>query len=366
MEVITVETLRMWLEEGHPLTILDVRYTADRAEWWIPGSMHVDAYNALSTHDPAALSTVKLSKDIPVVTVCVSGITSQIAAEQLARRGMEAYSLEGGMRAWSLAWNAAEVPHLEDGIRIIQVRRTGKGCLSYLVGVGQMAIVIDACLEPQVYLDLAAQYGWRIGMVLDTHIHGDHLSRSRQLAERGGTMLFLPDQQRVSFPFAPIYDTDTLTMERLSLTVLHTPGHTPESACYLLNNTLLFTGDTLSLTGVGRPDLQADPREAQIKASRLYSSFHKLLDLPAETLIFPGHTSAPVAFDGHAIMTTLAEMNKHVALLHETHDSFVQTVLNHLPSTPRNYELIVKYNEQGMLPTERIIELEAGASRCTI
>jgi glyoxylase-like metal-dependent hydrolase (beta-lactamase superfamily II)/rhodanese-related sulfurtransferase len=367
MEVITVETLSTWLAEERPLTILDVCPTAERAEWWIPGSIHVDAYEALKAHDPAALAHVKFPDDRPVVTVCVAGVTSLIAAEQLTRRGIEAYSLKGGMKAWSLAWNTAEILQTEDGIRVIQVRRTGKGCLSYLIGVGISAVVIDACLEPQVYLDLAAQYGWRICTVLDTHIHADHLSRSRQLAIYANAMLFLPDQKRVSFPFIALYDNDMLTIESLSLSVLHTPGHTAESTCYLLNNTLLLTGDTLSLTGVGRPDLLTDPSEAQTRASQLYTSCHTLLDLlPAETLVLPGHTGTPVAFDGHPIMTSLAKMNKQVALLHETHDAFVQTVLHHLPSAPRNYELIAKYNRTGMLPKERIVDLEAGANRCTI
>ena len=95
---------------------------------------------------------------------------------------MQAYSLEGGMKAWSLAWNTAEVPVQAGTVRVLQVRRTGKGCLSYLIGAGTEAVVIDASLDPQVYLGLAAGYGWRITAVLETHIHADHLSRSRQLA----------------------------------------------------------------------------------------------------------------------------------------------------------------------------------------
>ena len=138
MMTIDVETLRRWLEEGRPVTILDVRPTAERAEWAIPGSLHVDAYDALKAHDPAALADVDVPSDGPVVTVCAAGKTSLIAAEQLAARGVEAMSLEGGMKAWSLAWNAAEAPIPASFVRVIQVRRTGKGCLSYLIGAGKV------------------------------------------------------------------------------------------------------------------------------------------------------------------------------------------------------------------------------------
>ncbi len=328
--------------------------------------MHVDAYAALKAYDPDALATVAFPDHGPVVVVCIGGYTSQIAVEQLAERGIEALSLQGGMKAWSLAWNSAEVPCADDTLRIIQVRRTGKGCLSYLVGTGDEAMVIDASVDPQVYLDLAACNGWKISGVLDTHIHADHLSRSRQLAEQSEATLFLPDQQRATFPFVALRDGDRLTAAETTLRVLHTPGHTTESVCYLLNNHILFTGDTLSLTGVGRPDLQTNAGEAQARASRLYHSLQKLLALPAETLVLPGHTGAPVAFDGQPIVTTLGEIETQVAVVYATRDQFVQTLLARIPPTPPNYALIVRLNERGMLPTEDLANLEAGANRCAI
>src|SRR5579859_6557829 len=129
MRTITVETLREWLEEGRPVTMLDVRPAAERAEWFIPGSLHVDAYDALKAHDPDALMSFELPNSNPVVTICAAGKTSQIASEQLAARGIHGYSLEGGMKAWSLAWNTAELVVPESNVHIIQLRRTGKGCL---------------------------------------------------------------------------------------------------------------------------------------------------------------------------------------------------------------------------------------------
>ena len=366
MRTIDVETLRTWLEEGRPVTVLDVRPATERAEWAIPGSIHVDTYNALRAHDPAALANVEVPNNTPVVTVCSAGKTSLIAAEQLAARGIEVMSLEGGMKAWSLAWNTAEVPIPGSSVRVIQVRRTGKGCLSYLIGVGEEAVVIDASLDPQVYLDLAGRHGWQITHVLETHIHADHLSRSRQLAGRTGARLFLPDQQRVTFPFTAIYDGDRLSIETMQLTALRTPGHTPESSCYLLEGQLLFTGDTLFPTGVGRPDLDASPQEAQARARVLYHSLHRLLALPAETLVLAGHTSAPPPFDSVPIMATLGEINKQVGLLHVTCADFVRNLLSRLPVAPPNYAQIVRLNEQGLLPEQPLTDLEAGANRCAV
>jgi glyoxylase-like metal-dependent hydrolase (beta-lactamase superfamily II)/rhodanese-related sulfurtransferase len=366
MNTISVETLRTWLEEGRPATILDVRPAEERAEWAIAGSFHIDAYRALNDHDPTALATVDVPDEQPVVTVCAAGRTSQLAAEQLAARGIQALSLEGGMRAWSLAWNTAEVPVPESGIRVIQVRRTGKGCLSYLIGTGEEAIVIDASLDPRVYLDLATRYGWQITSVFDTHIHADHLSRARQLAERSGAKLFLPDQQRVSFPFTAIRDGDMAVTSGMTLTAIHTPGHTAESTCYLLGKRILFTGDTLFLTGVGRPDLESGADEARGRASALYHSLHTLLTLPLETLVLPGHTSTPVAFDGMPLTATLAEIDERVDIIHAQPDQFAQVIVRRLPPTPPNYQRIVKLNEAGVVPESDVTELEAGANRCAI
>jgi len=366
MKTISVETIRAWLEEGRSVTILDVRPTAEWAEWAIPGSIHVDAYDALKARDPAALADVEVPSDVPVVTVCAAGKTSLVAAQQLQARGLQALSLDGGMKAWSLAWNTAEVPVHASHVRIIQVRRTGKGCLSYLIGAGEEALVIDAALDQQVYLDLASKYGWQITSVFDTHIHADHLSRSRQLAERSGATLFLPAQQRVSFPFTTIRDGNTLATGTMLLTALHTAGHTMESTCYLLNNHILFTGDTLFPTGIGRPDLEADEQQARVRASALYHSLHKLLALPSDTLVLPGHTSTPVPFDGIPIAATLAEIDEEVGIIHATHDLFVQMILRRIPPTPPNYHRIITFNEAGVLPESDVTELEAGANRCAI
>jgi glyoxylase-like metal-dependent hydrolase (beta-lactamase superfamily II) len=363
---IDAEALRDLLDENQPVTVLDIRRAEDRAEWAIPGSVHVEAYDALKAGDPNALSNVDLPEGAPVVTVCGVGKTSAIAAEQLRARGLRALSLAGGMKAWSLAWNSAEVQVPNSDARIIQVRRTGKGCLSYVIASDDEAAVIDAALEPQVYLSLASVHGWKVTSVLETHVHADHLSRSRRLAELSGAALYLPDQNRVSYPFTPLRDADELDIGAAELTAMCTPGHTPESTAYLLDNRALFTGDTLFLAGVGRPDLEASPEEARTRAHELYRSLERILDLPPETLILPAHTSEPVAFDGQPLVGTLAEVREKVEALGASEDAFVETILVRIPPTPPNHHRIVELNEAGLFPEGDLTDLEAGANRCAV
>src|SRR5262245_48655322 len=98
------ETLRRWLEEKRPVTLVDVRSDEDRKQWSIPGSVHINAYEALKDGRRSALSDAKIPSDRPIVTICNLGMMSERAADELSRRGLNVLSLAGGMKAWSLAW----------------------------------------------------------------------------------------------------------------------------------------------------------------------------------------------------------------------------------------------------------------------
>jgi glyoxylase-like metal-dependent hydrolase (beta-lactamase superfamily II) len=302
----------------------------------------------------------------PVVTVCGRGRSSAVAAEQLRSRGLAAVSLEGGMQAWSLAWNTAEVPVPGSEASVIQVRRTGKGCLSYVVGSDGEAAVIDASLEPEVYLELAEERNWKITRVLDTHVHADHLSRSRKLAELAEATLHMPAGSPVSYPFSALEDGDMLEDGAVRIEALKTPGHTLESTSYLLDGRALFTGDTLFLESVGRPDLKATREEAERKARALHRSLRSLLELDPRTLVLPGHASEAVPFDREPISAPLEGVRKNARLLREEEEGFVEKVSGRVLPTPENYERIVELNRAGEQPEDYPTELEAGANRCAV
>lgn len=362
--IVSVETLRGWLERGAAVTVLDIRKAEDRAEWRIPGSMHFDVYDALNAGGEGVMEGLDLSHSVPVVTVCGAGKTSLIAARQLRRQGYEASSLEGGMMAWSLAWNTAAV-EMDDKAEVVQVRRTGKGCLSYLIGTGCEAAVIDAAVAPEVYIGLAEERGWKITHVLDTHVHADHLSRAHMLAELTRAKLHMPEGATLSYPFSPLADGETLEFGEASLEILRTPGHTEESTSYLLDSRVLFTGDTLFLSSVGRPDLNVMPEEVRVKARKLYESLGRLLKLRPNTLVLPGHASEPIPFDGEPIAAPLSKVRESVEVLQEGEEDFVEKVAGRASSaTPSNYERIVELNRAGKFPGENPTDLEAGANRC--
>jgi glyoxylase-like metal-dependent hydrolase (beta-lactamase superfamily II)/rhodanese-related sulfurtransferase len=361
------DTLREWLDAHKPVTVLDIRTDDDYAQWAIPGSIHINACEALRAGQAGALTHAKLPHDRPVVVVCNAGRVSRTAAALLTERGFDARSLAGGMKAWSLAWNTARVRVADPAVEIVQVRRTGKGCLSYIIGSESDAAVIDPSLSVDVYLALGREKGWSIRSVVETHVHADHVSRARELSGRTGATLLLPKQDRVTFPFTSLADGDRVSIGKGSLTALHTPGHTDESMCYLLNDTALFTGDTLFTNGVGRPDLHAvDADAARRRAAALYASLERLQSLRRELQVLPAHTSEPVAFDGRAVTASMAEVATWLAGWLESKSSFVTRVTSNLPETPPNFSGIVALNEAGAFPTDDLTDLEAGANRCAV
>jgi glyoxylase-like metal-dependent hydrolase (beta-lactamase superfamily II)/rhodanese-related sulfurtransferase len=361
---VSTDTLRAWLETGKKVSVLDIRPIHERTEWFIPGSIYFNAYDKLKTHKPDALHGLHLDKTIPVITICAGGKTSLIAAEQLREKGFEAYSLQGGMKGWSLSWNTAKLSFPD--FEIIQFRRTGKGCLSYIVASNGKAIIVDASLPIETYQQVLVKEKMILKYVIETHIHADHLSRSKQLAESNNAAFHLPVPNKVNFNFIPVNNNSILQIGDISIKTIHTPGHTLESTSYLIDDKVLLTGDTLFINGVGRPDLKANNDEAMQKSKMLYQSLQKLLALGENIIVLPAHTSQPVDFDNIPIQTTIGDIKKNVPMLKLTEEEFINTVMQRIPPTPANYLSIVEKNIKGDFSEINPIDLEAGANRCAI
>ena len=363
---ITPDTLSGWLNKGKPVYIIDVRTKDQREEWAIPNSIHVDVYARLNANDTTVFDSINLPSNIPIVTVCGGGKMSLIAAEQLQQKGFEAFSLTGGMKAWNYAWNTADLNFAEKDLKIIQVRRSAKGCLSYIAGSATEAIVIDASLDPSVYIELAKKNDWTICYVMDTHIHADYISRTRELAETAKAKHLFIKQAQVNYPFTEVTHGDEFSFGNSSFEILHTPGHTWESTSYKIGHEVIFTGDTLFVDGVGRPDLKASKEEAIIKAKQLFNTLKQLLKLPSNSLVLPAHTSGAVPFDAKPIVATLGTIVKNVKMLSLSETEFIKYTLTRIPPTPPNYLTIAELNKKGNHVASDRAELEAGANRCAI
>jgi glyoxylase-like metal-dependent hydrolase (beta-lactamase superfamily II)/rhodanese-related sulfurtransferase len=365
-KTISVQELQKMLETGQPVTILDVRPQLQREEWKIAESTHIDAYQDLLSGKEDALHGFNAPREVPVVTVCAAGRTSLLAADRLTASGYTAYSLEGGMKAWNYAYNTASVEN--STVAIVQVRRVAKGCLSYIIGSGTSAMVIDASLDPQIYIDIANAHGWQIKAVSDTHIHADYISRTKELAEATGSTHYFSACADVAYQFTELHDGQQVEIGTATIQAIHTPGHTPESMCFKIDDTFMLTGDTLFIDGVGRPDLKAGPDEALLKAGQLFESISRIKEMDAKGMlvVLPAHTSSAIPFDNKLVGALLNEINSSVRLLGLDKASFIKETVARIPATPPNYLTIASLNKTGVYEGVDPSELEAGANRCAV
>jgi len=171
------------------------------------------------------------------------------------------------------------------------------GCAAYVFGcgtAGKGAVVDPQERDVDSYLAFARDKGLAVTHVIDTHVHADHRSGGRALAERTGAVYALHRSASVAFPFEPLDDGQTIELGNTHIRVLHTPGHTPESVSLVVLDLrrgpepwFVLTGDTMFVGAVGRPDLPGRVRE---NALELYDSIHtKLLALPDALEVYPGH-----------------------------------------------------------------------------
>ena len=178
----------------------------------------------------------------------------------------------------------------------------------------------------------------------------------------------MPEQQRVGFPHVPIRDGQKLGLGNFTglFTALRTPGHTGESTCYVLEDRAVFTGDTLFLRSVGRPDLAGGREEAASLGRALYRSLHSLRSLPGGATVLPSHTPAPVGFDGVPLCAPLAQVLHENALLALPEEEFVAAILARIPPPPPNFLSIMQLNESGTWPEGDPSNLESGSNRCAV
>ncbi|MDA8317989.1 MAG: MBL fold metallo-hydrolase [Actinomycetota bacterium] len=339
--------------------LLDVREPEEFDAWAMAGARNVPLSRL-------ALEIDDVVRDREVVVICASGSRSARAVEALRSSGIPARNLAGGMLAWAAVYDTAI---LELGAaRIVQVRRRGKGCLSYVVGAKHEAFVVDPSLDVDRYLDVAKQHGWRITRVFDTHLHADHLSGVRALASATGASVHLNPADGYRFSFHPLDDDQWFSLggqEHFVVTVLHSPGHTPGSTIYEVGGRALLTGDTLFVDGVGRPDL-ADHAEAF--ARELHRSLHtKAIAMPVDATVLPAHYGEAVAVTPHAVVgASLGDLRSSLPQLSWPEDRFVEWASGRARPRPPHYREIVSVNA-GATPAPLVDELrrlELGPNRC--
>ena len=373
------------VDKGEDVYLLDVRTPEEYESWRISYDKHQNP--PLIPIDKFFSSPSEVAKQIPkdkeIITVCAHGNRSAMAANLLSQMGYNVKSMTGGMAGWNTVYDVAPVPLSKDSpVRIWQVRRISKGCVGYVIAPSsssRSATVIDpTCDIDQSFMKVARDNDLSISNVIDTHLHADHVSGLARLAKETGAQPYISslegyqiDNNSKMANLKRIPDGNIIEVaDGVFLAAIHTPGHTEGSMSFALKTgdgkTYLFTGDTIFVDGIGRPDLRDKAEEFAIN---LYHTYHeKILKLPDDTVILPAHISSSIALKhGEPVYDTLGSIKKNVELLSMSKDEFVKFVLDTVPPKPANYRRIIDINMR-MVPCDEIEmgDLEAGPNSCAI
>jgi glyoxylase-like metal-dependent hydrolase (beta-lactamase superfamily II) len=375
VESVTPETLKQRIDGGESVTILDARMSGDYEEWHIDGE-NVDSINVPYFHflDEKLDSDViaDVPKDREVTVLCAKGGASEYVAGTLAERGYDVHHLEDGMNGWARIYETVEVTDYDGVGTLLQYQRPSSGCLSYLVyDDGEAAIIDPLRAFTERYLEDADELGVDLKYALDTHIHADHISGVRNLDAEGveGVIPTAAVNRGVTYAdeLTTAEDGEAFHVGDATIETVATPGHTTGMTSYLVDDSLLATGDGLFIESVARPDLEEGDEGAPEAARMLYESLQeRVLTLPDDTLVGGAHFSdAAVPADDGTYTAPIGQLVEEMDALTMNEDDFVETVLADMPPRPANYEDIIATNlGQNSVDDDEAFTLELGPNNC--
>jgi len=358
--------------ENKALFILDVRNNDAFEDWKIEGHrfeyLNIPYFDLLDGIEDI-LPILPTDKDILVV--CAKEGSSLMVAEMISEAGRDVFYLEGGMKSWSSYLEPIKVGDLTGSGELYQFVRLGKGCLSYMVVSDGEAAIIDAVRFTDVFTKFAEEKNVKIKHIFDTHLHADHISGGRQIAEATGATYYLPpkDAEEVVFKYTPLEDGLIVKVGASEIVVgaFYSPGHTIGSTSFIIDSAYLLTGDILFIDSIGRPDLAG---LAQDWVGDLRETlYRRYRELEEDLIVLPAHFMIIDELNENGtVAKRLGDlfMENH-GLNIDSEIEFRQTVTDNLPPQPNAYEQIRQVNMGKITPNhDEQTEMEIGPNRCAI
>jgi len=366
--------LKRRLDDGEQLTLLDTRRPGDFDHWQIDHpNLRVANVPFTAFIDEDGSPADEIPADVPrepLVTCCAKGISSYYVAQVLARHGWRVMALADGMEGWATLNESLPIDAGPSGTDALQFHRPSSGCLAYLLIAGEEAAVVDPLrVFSEEYAAAARERGATLEYAIDTHVHADHVSGVRDLAESTAATPVLPAgavDRGLAFDATLVEDGETLPLGDTEIEAAALPGHTTEMVGYRFGD-LFLTGDTVFLDGVARPDLE-DSDRAREAAGTLWETLGSLEALPDDIVVGPGHAGpATEAGSDGTFTATLGELRERLRAFGESREAFVDRALTELPPRPANFERIIAINlGTESADSDEAFELELGPNNCAV
>jgi len=359
---ITPEAFHLQLQSGNIPLLLDVRNNQAFSDWNIFTSRNLPITQLLETED--------FTEDFhsqEIVVICTRGQDSLMGAQYLQNLGINARSLQGGLLEWNNVFDITKLVN-ESDLKLLQIRRIAKGCLSYFLYSKGEAIVLDPAQNISPFIRLAEEKDLAITQVIDSHLHADHVSGARALACKTGAEVYHNPHDPYKYEYNTIEENFKFSLNNKELLkVISTPGHTPGSTSFIMKNLGILTGDVLFVDGVGRPDLL---NQTASFAKDLYNSLTKKIAILPDSMFYApahhgkfelNHFEKPIASDIGSF--------KKDGLFQKDEESFINYAVERSKQTkePPSYRTIREVNMGSLtLSNLEISELEIGPNRCAL
>ncbi len=235
---------------------------------------------------------------------------------------------------------------------------------AYYIESNGEAAIIDPLRDYEAYVAMANERGATIKYIFETHFHADFVSGHIDLANKTGAKIVYGPTTQTTYPVHVATDGEVLKLGNINIKVLHTPGHTPESSCFLLqdengNDHCVFTGDTLFVGDVGRPDLLDGVMTKEELAGMMYDSLHnKLLPMANEVIVYPAHGAGSACGKniGKETFSTIGEQRaNNYALQPMTKAQFIAAVTDGIQPAPAYFFKDAKLNKQGYATFDEVL-----------
>ena len=363
--------LFQWLVDCADIVVVDVRNDKDFKRFHVEAPhpftlLNVSYYDFMEMEDEAVS---RIPKDRSIRIVCAKEGSAKYVAEILQSHGFaDVGYLAGGIKTWGnllVPKLVAAGPDYE----LFQFIRPGKASCSYGLVCGTEMMLFDPSRNLDFYLGFAAEKGCRVTKTFETHLQADYIAGSRDIAKRTGAVFFANDGdfKASENPYISLQDGEiqTFTLGGPSVSVLFTPGHTPGSTAFLIDERFLITGDLIFIHSVGRPDLGGKMEEW---AAMLYNSIRMVQQMDHRLLVLPGHYIAWEEANRDLVFTrSLGEVlasNENIYAI-DNQAAFVDFIKKNMRPQPEEYAVIRLVNANlREEDDDRQEELDLGKNEC--